>query len=507
VQKKIILVCLLNIYFTIFCSAQVIENKRFQPKYFTGSFSCYFNNGKLKSVGQYVKGKREGLFTEYFGNGIISAERTYSFGVLNGPFKEWYFEGFLMREGSFKNNKLDGKITAFDQKGNILETRIYQEGKVIVEAKDGEEEPVRALGGGRRRKAGEKPVVEKVYKQVLDLNEELKSAIMVNDFGKFEELIKDADDDKLGLSLLLSSAFGNDDVVNYLLENKANVNYEGNCITYIFGFDVITPIIAAITCENVSTVQILLNHNPNLNQMVLNHKRLDPFVIAVSISNKRIINLILDKNPELIQSSSKNPEFLFDLISSEGNEVSVDLVKKIIEAGANIQFKSTENENLIHSIASGGNVNVLNYILENFELNVNDKTSDGYTPLMYAKTVEIAEALIKKGAKINESNSSRHNALSLSVLRHRHALAEYLLRNGADYKIKPKSDGIFIYNEGENVKDMIYSNINLYEQNLKSESKSIEMSNDEIQKELVILRQLLALINLQENKSKHLKQE
>lgn len=491
--KKIILVCLFNIYFTLFCSAQVIENKRFQPKYFTGSFSCYFNNGKLHSVGQYVKGKRDGLFTEYFGNGIKSAERTYTLGVLNGPFKEWYFEGLLMREGSFKNNKLDGKITAFDQKGNILETQMYQEGKLIVEA-PGEEEPVRSIGGGRRRKAGEKPVVEKTYKKVSELGETLISAIRVNDFRVIEEVLKDSSEDILGLSLILSSAVGNDDVVSFLLDKKANVNYEGDSDNWLMGLDIVTPIIAAIACDNASTVQILLKYKSNINQLKIRNKTLDPFVLAVSLRNQQIINLLLDNSSEIIQNNSDKPEFLFDLIGSEGNEVSVDLVKKIITAGANVKFKTTENENLIHRIASGGNVKVLNYILDNFELNVNEKTADGYTPLMFASKIDIVEALIKKGAKINELNSSNHSVLSLSILRHRHAIAEYLLKNGADYQIKPKADAMAIYKEGENVKDMINSNINLYEKNLNAESKTMEISNDEIQKELVILRQLLDLI-------------
>ena len=70
----------------------------------------YFNDGKLKFEGEYLKGLRHGNGKEYYMNGALKFEGEYLKGLRCGKGKEYYMNGTLKFEGKYFNGiEWDGK--------------------------------------------------------------------------------------------------------------------------------------------------------------------------------------------------------------------------------------------------------------------------------------------------------------------------------------------------------------------------------------------------------------
>ncbi len=128
----------------------------------------------------------------------------------------------------------------------------------------------------------------------------------------------------------------------------------------------------------------------------------------------------------------------------------LDRVKEALEDGADIRFtlyfSDDEREyshvefNALHAAASGGNEDVINYLLEQ-HLDINTQTPDGWTPLFIAARdghAEAAKLLVFRGADINLPTNLGASALLMAVTqpypteKERLDLITYLLENEAD---------------------------------------------------------------------------
>lgn len=100
------------------------------------------------------------------------------------------------------------------------------------------------------------------------------------------------------------------------------------------------------------------------------------------------------------------------------------------------------NEKLLIASYDGDSAGVKNLISRG--ANVNEKTHEGFTPLMFACQsgyTRIAEMLIQRGAEINAKASGGLSSLILSVLGGYIETAEFLIRKGADIN-QPDSRGV-----------------------------------------------------------------
>ena len=98
-----------------------------------GPWKDYYNDGKLKSEGNYDNGKQTGLWKYYHQNGKI--EQTGKFnkqGKPDGTWK-WYFDtGQLLKEENYRNGLREGLSAQYDETGQVVE-----EGEFVNGNEDG----------------------------------------------------------------------------------------------------------------------------------------------------------------------------------------------------------------------------------------------------------------------------------------------------------------------------------------------------------------------------------
>ena len=111
-----------------------------------GTAYIYFPDGKIKQTINYRNGKKEGLSKEYNQNGEVVAIFEYSNdflinrekinskdekGLRQGTWKEFYPSGAIKSECYYKNDLLHGYYKEYDEKGNLILTMLYEEGKIV----------------------------------------------------------------------------------------------------------------------------------------------------------------------------------------------------------------------------------------------------------------------------------------------------------------------------------------------------------------------------------------
>jgi len=94
-----------------------------------GLWREFYNDGKLKSEGNYEKNNKSGKWKYYYRNQVIEQTGTYNKkGQLSGKWLWYYPDSKLMREENFRRGKLEGLFVEYDSKGRIVEQGEYADG-------------------------------------------------------------------------------------------------------------------------------------------------------------------------------------------------------------------------------------------------------------------------------------------------------------------------------------------------------------------------------------------
>ncbi len=114
----------------------------------------FYANGQLKSIGNYVDGRKEGLYLGYHYNGMMEDSAYYKNGKLEGVAISWFPNGFMSDSsfakndstlvsvrwfdngnpsdyGYFINKKKQGKWMYFHKNGQTAAVEINERGKVL----------------------------------------------------------------------------------------------------------------------------------------------------------------------------------------------------------------------------------------------------------------------------------------------------------------------------------------------------------------------------------------
>jgi antitoxin component YwqK of YwqJK toxin-antitoxin module len=101
-------------------NGQVKERRNFDENgSFTGIFKSYFDNGHLKSEGQYDNGAMDGKWKFFFKSGNIKEIIFYKNNVENGAFIEYHENGKIAAEGTYLNELENGVLKIYDEKGTL----------------------------------------------------------------------------------------------------------------------------------------------------------------------------------------------------------------------------------------------------------------------------------------------------------------------------------------------------------------------------------------------------
>lgn len=116
-----------------------------------GPYETYYNNGQLKTTGNYKNGERDGLWQNYYENGVLESQVTFTEGKMvgvletyhlngqlrgqvdyidgkeNGIMEIYYENGQLMMKGLFKEALQSGEWVYYDEQGEIIETENFKD--------------------------------------------------------------------------------------------------------------------------------------------------------------------------------------------------------------------------------------------------------------------------------------------------------------------------------------------------------------------------------------------
>jgi len=100
---------------------------------FQGAWKLYFDTGELKAEGEYEDNKRTGDWVFYYRNGTVEHRGKYFEGLPQGKWL-WYFEnGNLRRDEFYRRGKEDGSVVEYDVDG-----RVVAKGEFVSGYKEGE---------------------------------------------------------------------------------------------------------------------------------------------------------------------------------------------------------------------------------------------------------------------------------------------------------------------------------------------------------------------------------
>ena len=107
-----------------------------------GVWKDFYDNGKVKLDGRYLDDKKDGYFKEYDKKGSLVSTSKYVKGVLQKDVpelakvdirKDYYPNGKIKSIGGYKDSLPQGPHRQYNEEGEIVSAKIYEDGDLIGE--------------------------------------------------------------------------------------------------------------------------------------------------------------------------------------------------------------------------------------------------------------------------------------------------------------------------------------------------------------------------------------
>jgi len=85
-----------------------------------GKFTQRYFNSNIESIAYYKNDLLDGVETYYYKSGQISMQTHYTKGVKNGPVTTWHANGLIEESGAFVNDLFDGDWENYDERGLLI---------------------------------------------------------------------------------------------------------------------------------------------------------------------------------------------------------------------------------------------------------------------------------------------------------------------------------------------------------------------------------------------------
>ncbi|MBC7865728.1 MAG: ankyrin repeat domain-containing protein [Bacteroidia bacterium] len=291
------------------------------------------------------------------------------------------------------------------------------------------EEDVPKITGGRQQPTSRS---ENISNDVLiwenDFNEELASAIKINDKELVDKLINEGADissvDTNGATTLMWAALYSDlDLVKKLGERKADFRKKG---------------IIYFNKEQTSYYGSLLNIAAGKNKMdlmkyLIEEKKIDPddcgmqketrteigwpaLMFSVAEESEEAVDYLLSKgaNVNFIAGLDKNTAGLVSFYKSKP-----EVCKKLIAAGMNVRHADTSGNTIVMNAVFSSNIEVMKLAIKKYKEAVNMPCDIEWYPIhaaVYGAKKEQFRLLVRNGAKLNVVSNAGFTILQLAVL-------------------------------------------------------------------------------------------
>ena len=239
--------------------------------------------------------------------------------------------------------------------------------------------------------------------------------------------------DKKGQTpLLLASYQGHDSTVRILLENGADIEAQSDRTKD-------TALAVACSAGRLDVVDILVARSANLEHRNLSDYT--PLSLAASGGHTAIIRLLLDHGADInSRSGSKLGISPLMLASMNGH---VQAVQLLLERGSDVNAQIETNRNTALTLACfQGKHEVVTLLLDR-KANLEHRAKTGLTPLMEAATgghYEVGRLLLDHEADVNAPPvpSSKDTALTIAADKGHARFVDLLVTRGADIEVKNK---------------------------------------------------------------------
>ena len=212
---------------------------------------------------------------------------------------------------------------------------------------------------------------------------------------------------------------GNIGLVKHLIENNCvHINIEGP--------QKFTPLHVASLYGHINLVEYLLEKKADVNAK--NAQDITPLHLACKNKSYDLVEYLIEKGADI---DAKNNEQLTPLfVACEEGELRI--VKYLVEKQhADLGAKNCNKDTLLHTACGYGHLHIVEYLI-NKGADVNAKNYDQMTPLHAASTygyIDIMKYLINKGAMVDAENYQKCTPLHIAVGEGHRALVQYLLNS------------------------------------------------------------------------------
>lgn len=162
--------------------------------------------------------------------------------------------------------------------------------------------------------------------------------------------------------------------------------------------------------------------------------------LACSNDKPNVLEYLLNSNDfkegmEEMNDSGKTPIFMAI------RHGSLECLKLLVKAGANVEAKDIENWTALHEAVKAGDekLEILKYLIDECKVDVNSVDDDGWTALHVAARFSATEAvqiLVNAGCEVNAKTEDNETAVLLASAQESSAeVLRQLLKNGADLSL------------------------------------------------------------------------
>ncbi|XP_031335923.1 ankyrin repeat domain-containing protein 17-like isoform X2 [Photinus pyralis] len=253
--------------------------------------------------------------------------------------------------------------------------------------------------------------------------------------------------------LMYGCAGGHTDVVKFLLEHGANVedhNENGH-----------TPLMEAASAGHVELAKILLMHGAGINTHSNEFKE-SALTLACYKGHLDMVRFLLEAGADQEHKTDEMHTALMEA-SMDGH---VEVARLLLDSGAQVNMPTDSFESPLTLAACGGHVDLAMLLIER-GANIEEVNDEGYTPLMEAAREgheEMVALLLSQGANINaQTDETQETALTLACCGGFSEVADFLIKAGADIELGASTPLMEAAQEGhlDLVKYLLENNANV----------------------------------------------
>jgi ankyrin repeat protein len=254
--------------------------------------------------------------------------------------------------------------------------------------------------------------------------------------------------------------------------------FMGGMVFRSFNYDasLVTAIEVEIDTRNMSAIRSLLEEgqNPNVEQTTISgDRRCLPLILACENGDYKVAELLVKYGADVNKTDSQTGMSPLMSIHKWPNtlEITKDITKLLLDNGADIHAKNNKGQTALECACLIGNCQVIETLI-NYGDDINQKTTDGATPLLimcntvYTEYTNIVKLMVEHGANVNATDTNKLTPLMRICdfegyyNNEKFEVIKFLLDNGSNVNATSKDGRSAMEHFKESYKNLKKSNFN-----------------------------------------------